>query len=285
MSADEAVQAHLTSPDDLEERAASILPHMVAAAARAAELIASRAGERGDLEWRVKGHADFVSDVDMAAERSIRDTLFQLVPDATVMGEELSPQDAPAAGAHFIVDPLDGTTNFLHGYPEYAVSIALVLDGVLAGGVVQNAATGERFTASIGRGAERDGVAISVSRNDDPARALVGTGFPFRNFVQVEAYLRQFEEVSRTTSGIRRAGSAALDLCDVACGRFDAFWELELKPWDFAAGVSIIREAGGIVTTADGSTVPYTPSSIVAGSSAMHPWLLEVVQRRKREKG
>jgi myo-inositol-1(or 4)-monophosphatase len=220
----------------------------------------------------------------MAAERSIRDTLRQLVPGSTVMGEELSPKDAPGEGTHFIVDPLDGTTNFLHGYPEYAVSIGLVLDGVLAGGVVQNAATGERFTASIGRGAERDGSRISVSGNQDPTRALIGTGFPFRSFAHVEAYLRQFEEVSRTTSGIRRAGSAALDLCDVACGRFDAFWELELSPWDFAAGVSIIREAGGIVTTADGSAVPYTPSSIVAGSAAMHPWLLQVVQQRKREK-
>ncbi len=279
------MQAHLTSPESYVERAAAILPHMVSAAARAADLIASRAGERADLEWRVKAHADFVSDVDMAAERSIRDSLGELVPGAAIMGEELSPRSAPGKGTHFIVDPLDGTTNFLHGYPEYAVSIALVLDGTLAGGVVQNAATGECFTASIGGGAERNGSRISVSRNSDPGRALIGTGFPFRSFAHVEMYLRQFEEVSRATSGIRRAGSAALDLCDVACGRFDAFWELELSPWDFAAGVLIIREAGGLVTTADGSAVPYTPSSIVAGSATMHPWLLEVVQLRKRENG
>lgn len=273
------MQAHLTSPEEYTERAAALLPHMVTAAARAADLIASRAGERADLEWRVKAHADFVSDVDTSAERIIRETLGLLVPGSSVMGEELSPGNVPGNGTHFIVDPLDGTTNFLHGYPEYAVSIALVLDGTLAGGVVRNAATGECFTAALGGGAERDGSRISVSPNHDPARALIGTGFPFRSFGQVKRYLRQFEEVSRATSGLRRAGSAALDLCDVACGRFDAFWELELSPWDFSAGVLIIREAGGIVTTLDGGDVPYTPSSIVAGSASMQPWLLGVLQK------
>jgi myo-inositol-1(or 4)-monophosphatase len=278
MSAERAVQAHLTSPHPHAERAAALLPHMITAAARAADLIASRAGDRANLEWRVKSHADFVSDVDTAAERAIRETLARLVPGSKVMGEELSPESVPGEGTHFIVDPLDGTTNFLHGYPEYAVSIALVIDGVLSAGVVQNAVTGECFSASIGNGAERNGARISVSRNADPARALIGTGFPFRSFTHVKRYLRQFEAVSRATSGIRRAGSAALDLCDVACGRFDAFWELELSPWDFSAGVLISREAGGIVTTIDGGDVPYTPSSIVAGSAAMHPWLLTVLR-------
>lgn len=271
------MQAHLTSPQQHTEVAGALVPHMITAAARAADLIARRAGERADLEWRVKAHADFVSDVDTAAERVIRETLRELVPDSSVMGEELSPESSPGEGTHFIVDPLDGTTNFLHGYPEYAVSIALVLDGALSAGVVQNAVTGECFTAFIGGGAERNGSRISVSRNTDPARALIGTGFPFRSFAHVERYLRQFEEVSRATSGLRRAGSAALDLCDVACGRFDAFWELELSPWDFAAGVLIVREAGGIVTTLDGGEVPYTASSIVAGSSSLHPWLLRLL--------
>jgi myo-inositol-1(or 4)-monophosphatase len=251
---------------------------MITAAARAADFIASRAGERADLEWRVKAHADFVSDVDTGAERIIRETLGELVPDSKVMGEELSPDSAPGEGTHFIVDPLDGTTNFLHGYPEYAVSIALVLDGALSAGVVQNAVTGECFTASVDGGAECNGSRISVSSNTDPARALIGTGFPFRSFAHVKRYLRQFEEVSRATSGIRRAGSAALDLCDVACGRFDAFWELELSPWDFSASVLIIREAGGIVTTVDGGEVPYTPSSIVAGSEVLQPWLLDLLR-------
>ena len=272
------MQARLTPLDPEGERAAALLPHMITAASRAAALIASRASERSALEWRVKAHSDFVSDVDTSAERLIRETLSELVAGASVMGEELSPETAPGAGAHFIVDPLDGTTNFLHGYPEYAVSIALVLDGVLSAGVVQNAATGELFTASIGAGAKRNGVPIAVSSNTDPARALIGTGFPFRSFAHVERYLRQFEAVSRATSGIRRAGSAALDLCDVASGRFDGFWELELSPWDFSAGILIIREAGGIVTTVDGTAVPYTPSSIVAGSPALHSWLLQLLQ-------
>lgn len=252
---------------------------MIAAAESAADLIASRSGTLAALEWRVKAHADFVSDVDMAAEQLIREMLVERVPGASVMGEELSPDATPGAGTSFIVDPLDGTTNFLHGYPEYAVSIALVLDGALAAGVVHNAATGERFTATLGGGAERDGAPIAVSPNADPSRALIGTGFPFRSFAHVERYLHQFEAVSRATSGLRRAGSAALDLCDVACGRFDGFWELELSPWDFAAGILVIREAGGIVTTVKGADVPYAPSSILAGSPAMHPWLLDTLNR------
>jgi myo-inositol-1(or 4)-monophosphatase len=251
---------------------------MVDAARAAADIIRRRAGDRAGLEWRNKAPSDFVSDVDMAAERAIRDVFAAAIPDARVMGEELSP-DAPLdARTVFIVDPLDGTTNFLHGYPEFAVSIAAVLDGVLSTGVVLNVATGEMFTATLGGGAFRDGAPITVSPIVEPARALVGTGFPFRMHDQLPDYLRQLDAVARATAGIRRAGSAALDLCDVACGRFEAFWELSLSPWDFSAGMLIIREAGGIVTTAAGDNVPLAPSSILAGNPTMHRWLLEVVQ-------
>ncbi|HEY9514828.1 MAG TPA: inositol monophosphatase family protein [Gemmatimonadaceae bacterium] len=272
------MQAYTPQSHAGDDRAASALPHMIAAAEAAAALIAARSNHRTGLEWRTKAHADFVSDVDTDSERLIRDMLLQRVPGASVIGEEFSPEMAPGAGAVFIVDPLDGTTNFLHGYPEYAVSIGLVLDGVLSAGVVHNAAVGGRFTALLGRGAQRDGTPISVSPITDPAKALIGTGFPFRSFGRVETYLRQFEAVSRGTSGLRRAGSAALDLCDVACGRFDGFWELELQPWDFAAGVLIVREAGGVVTTTAGGDVPFAPSSILAGSPATHEWLLETLR-------
>jgi myo-inositol-1(or 4)-monophosphatase len=251
---------------------------MIGAASAAADFIRSRAGDRAGLEWRSKAPSDFVSDVDTGAERVIRDAFQASIPDASIMGEELSPDAALDARTVIIVDPLDGTTNFLHGYPEYAVSIAAVLDGALSAGVVLNVALGELFTATLGGGAFLDGAPISVSPVDDPSRALIGTGFPFSRHDQLPTYLRQLGAVSRATAGVRRAGSAALDLCDVACGRFEAFWELSLSPWDFAAGMLIVREAGGTVTTVAGDDVPLEPSSILAGNRAMHPWLLETVR-------
>jgi myo-inositol-1(or 4)-monophosphatase len=258
-------------------RAAEVLEPMIDAARTAADFIRLRANDRAGLEWRSKAPSDFVSDVDTGAERLIRESFLGSIPDARVLGEELSPDAAPDARTLFIVDPLDGTTNFLHGYPEYAVSIAAVLDGVLSAGVVLNAASGELFTATLGGGAFRDAEPIAVSSVQEPARALIGTGFPFRRHDQLPVYLRQLDAVSRATAGVRRAGSAALDLCDVACGRFEAFWELSLSPWDFSAGTIIVREAGGIVTTATGGDVPIAPSSILAGSPAMHQWLLETL--------
>ena len=231
------------------------------------------------LTWELKGHADFVSAVDRSAEEAIRDILLDAVPDARIIGEELSPQSEVRddGGVAFVVDPLDGTTNFLHGYPEYAVSIAAVVGRDPVAGVVINVPAGERFTARRGEGAWRDGQRLRVSPITDPSRALIGTGFPFRNRDLVPLYARQFERVMRTTSGIRRAGSAALDLCDVACGRFEAFWELHLSAWDVAAGILMVREAGGLVTDLAGQDAPVAAGPIVAGSPAMHAWLLETI--------
>lgn len=256
----------------------ALLQQIAGAADAAARFIAERSRALAGLEWHAKARADFVSDVDTGAERIIRDALLGAIPDARIMGEELSPNAAPAAGFAFIVDPLDGTTNFLHGYPEYAVSIAALVDGALVAGVVRNAASGECFAATLGGGAFRDGERIAVSSITEPSRALIGTGFPFKTPEQLDAYLPQLAAVSRATAGVRRAGSAALDLCDVACGRFEGFWELTLSPWDFAAGTLIIREAGGVVTTATGAAVPFTASSILAGSPVMHRWLLATLE-------
>ena len=242
-------------------------------------MIAEAAETGSTLEWGIKGHADFVSDVDRAAEQAIRDLLLDALPGARIVGEELSPEthvgDAP--GVVFVVDPLDGTTNFLHGYPEYAVSIGALIDGRPAAAVVVNVPTGERFTAVRGEGAWRDDAPIRVSSIVDPIRALIGTGFPFRNRELVPEYLGQFERIMRTTAGVRRSGSAALDLCDVACGRFDAFWELHLSPWDIAAGLLIVREAGGLVTDLRGRDAPVGAGPIVAGNPTMHAWLLGVL--------
>jgi myo-inositol-1(or 4)-monophosphatase len=216
--------------------------------------------------------------VDTAAEETIREIVAREVPGAVVIAEEGSPEQQAGAAVTFVVDPLDGTTNFLHGYPEYAVSVAVLVERAPACGVVLNVAAGELFTAAAGDGARRNGERIHVSTIAEPPRALVGTGFPFKHQELLDAYQRQFAAVLRRTAGIRRAGSAALDLADVACGRFDAFWELVLMPWDFAAGALLVREAGGIITTLDGADPPLAPSAIVAGNPAMYEWLLGLLR-------
>ena len=254
-----------------------LLAAVIDAASQAAAGIARRAGEVRTLDVRFKSPSDFVSDVDVEAETLIRQRLEHEFPGCSFLGEELSPDASAAEGLVFIVDPLDGTTNFLHGYPEYAVSIAAAFDGELIAGVVHNAATGEVFFARRGEGAFRDGTPIRVSTTSEPARALIGTGFPFRAVDVLNDYVHQFYAVARATSGIRRAGAAALDLADVACGRFDAFWEPLLSAWDFAAGALLVREAGGTVTALDGGPLPLQRSSILAGNPALHRWLRDTI--------
>ena len=225
-----------------------------------------------------KGAADFVTEVDRAAETKIVEEIGRHFPAARVIGEELSPEAAwSGAGLAFVADPLDGTTNFLHGYPQYAVSIAALVDSALVAAVVLNVTTYECFTAIVGRGAFLNDDTISVSSLTDTSRALVGTGFPFKQPELLDRYSRHFIAVSRETAGIRRAGSAALDLADVACGRFDGFWELDLAPWDIAAGILLVREAGGIVTGWDGSFRDISAGPVVAGNPDIHPWLLRTL--------
>jgi myo-inositol-1(or 4)-monophosphatase len=256
----------------------TLLATCVAAAARGAEIIRRGAETRGSLTWENKSPTDFVSDVDRTSERAINEIVVSRHPDARVLGEELTPSTDDRAGLVFVADPLDGTTNFLHGYPWYAVSIAALVDGEPMAGVILNAATGELFSATAGGGARRSGQPIHVSSIDEPARAIIGTGFPFKTPHLVDAYMRSLPVVMRDVAGIRRAGSAALDLADVACGRFDAFWELTLAPWDVAAGILLVREAGGIVTDVSGAPATVGHTSIVAGNPAMHAWVLERVR-------
>jgi len=219
----------------------------------------------------------------MAAEDVIRTSLARAIPGSIVVGEELSPDEASSAGIAFMVDPLDGTTNFLHGYPEYAVSIGALIDGELSAGVVLNVPYGDEFTATLGGGAFRNGERLAVSRIVDPSRALIGTGFPFKHPEFLEPYQRQFATVISNTAGVRRAGAAALDLADVASSRFDAFWELMLAPWDMAAGILLVREAGGIVTDLEGRAARVQHGPIVAGNPEMHAWLLTQVGAATRE--
>jgi myo-inositol-1(or 4)-monophosphatase len=261
-----------------------LLATCVAAAVKAADVIRAASERLADITWEAKGPADFVSAVDRGAEDVIRGMIAQRHPDAVLIAEESAPS-AEQGDLTFVVDPLDGTTNFLHGFPWYAVSIAALLRGEQVAGAVLNVATGELFTAVRGGGARRNGQPIHVSGISEPSRALVGTGFPFKHREGIAPYLGILPRLMESTAGLRRAGSAALDLCDVACGRFDAFWELRLAPWDVAAGTLMIREAGGIVTDLQGRPAPVASGPIVAGNPVMHAWLLEQLQPREEGTG
>jgi myo-inositol-1(or 4)-monophosphatase len=252
----------------------------VAAAARAAEIIRAGAANRASLTWESKSVSDFVSDIDRNAEQAINEIVASRHPDARVLGEEFSPAMSDRAGLVFVADPLDGTTNFLHGFPWYAVSIAALVDDEIIAGVVLNAANGELFTATAGGGARVNGQPIAVSTIDEPRRALLGTGMPFKDDSRIDEYLLMLPRIMGDTAGIRRPGAAALDLADVACGRFEAFWEMRLAPWDIAAGILLVREAGGIVTDLAGAPCPVAHTGVVAGNPAMHAWLLERVSAR-----
>jgi myo-inositol-1(or 4)-monophosphatase len=247
------------------------------AAARAAAYIRSARPPRVE-HWTEKGRHDFVTEVDRACEALITEAVTRDVPGSRVVGEELAPELAASGDVVWIVDPLDGTTNYLHGYPQYAVSIGCVVSGALGVGVVHDVARDLVYRAWSGGGAWVGDQRLAVSPETVPGRALVGTGFPFKDQAPLEVYLRQFAAVMERTSGIRRAGAAALDLADLAAGRFDAFWELSLAPWDVAAGVVLVREAGGRVTRLDGSEDVLGHGAVVAGNPALHAWLIDLLR-------
>ncbi|MDQ6872961.1 MAG: inositol monophosphatase [Gemmatimonadota bacterium] len=263
-----------TDRDNLE-----LLDVALEAARAGAEVIRDATAHRDKLVWETKSRSDFVSEVDKASEQRIVEIVKRRIPEAVVLGEELSPGAVSANGLVVIADPLDGTTNFLHGYPEYAVSIAIAHDGEVCAGVVLNVPRRDEFTAVKGGGAFLNQQRIRVSSLRESGRALIGTGFPFKTLELLPQYMAQFSLVMRGTAGIRRAGSAALDLCNVACGRFDAFWELTLAPWDVAAGTLMVQEAGGIVTDLEGIPARPVAGAFVAGNPAMHAWLLQTVKR------
>jgi myo-inositol-1(or 4)-monophosphatase len=256
--------------------------HLLDLADRAAQVAAAylRDADRPRPDaWDRKARNDFATEIDREAERRIAELLLAGAPGSVVMGEELTP--AGATGGEpgrvtWVVDPLDGTTNFLHDYPAYAVSVAAAVDGVLVAGVVVDAVRDLTYRAALGEGASCNGQRIRVSAITEPPLALIGTGFPFKAPAseRMDEYLAQFRRVLHVTSGIRRAGSAALDLAHVAEGRLDGFWEIGLAPWDVAAGVVLVREAGGVVTDFAGAAIPLAPGDVVAGSPALHAWLL-----------
>ncbi len=249
------------------------------AASAAAAHIRDAAPPSDPSDWTAKSSRDFVTEVDRGAERLIAGLLLDGAPGSGILGEELTPDGVTSAGLVWIVDPLDGTTNFLHGYPQYAVSIAAAVDGVLEAAIVHDVPRDIAYHAVRGGGAWEGERRLAVSPIKDPAFALIGTGFPFKDVSRLDAYLAQFARVAAATSGIRRAGAAALDLADVAAGRLDAFWEQRLSAWDMAAGTLLIREAGGRVTDFAGREAGTEHGPLVAGGPSMHAWLLEAVTR------
>ena len=246
------------------------------AASRAGNYLLSIGRPTDPTAWIRKGRANFVTEIDRRAEKLIREVLLGGAPESRVVGEELSP-DVVTTGLVWIVDPLDGTTNFLHGVPGYAVSIAGAIDGVLEVGVVLELPSLRMFRASRGGGAWVGDQRLSVSAISDPADALIGTGFPFTDFGHLEEYIGQLRRIIEETSGVRRPGAAALDLAAVAAGAFDGFWEQRLSAWDIAAGIVLVREAGGTVTDFTGRDLSVEHASVVAGNPAIHQWLLRQV--------
>jgi myo-inositol-1(or 4)-monophosphatase len=253
-----------------------LLNRAVLAAERAGRYIRTVERRGTPASWTLKGTRDFVTEVDRRAEQIIVEALTSGSPGGRIVGEELSP-DLVTEGLVWIVDPLDGTTNFLHGYPCYAVSIAAAIDGVLEAGVVHHVPHNEMYVATRDGGAWLGKQRLSVSAIGDPEFALIGTGFPFRDLTRLDEYQHQFGRVASATSGIRRAGAAAIDLADVAAGRFEGFWEQRLSAWDIAAGMLLIREAGGLVTDLSGRSLGIEHSSVVAGNPAIHDWLLKTM--------
>ncbi|HEY4649205.1 MAG TPA: inositol monophosphatase family protein [Gemmatimonadales bacterium] len=247
------------------------------AALQAGDYLRRAQRPHGPADWTRKGNRDYVTEVDRTAEHMISDVLTNGVPGGRIIGEELSPT-LQTHGLVWVVDPLDGTTNFLHDYPSFAVSIAAAVDGVLEAAVVHHVPMRQTYYASRGGGAWLDGQRLHVSTITAPEFALIGTGFPFRDLSGLESYQRQFAAVAAATSGIRRPGAASIDLADVAAGRFDGFWEQRLSAWDIAAGMLLIREAGGKVTNLEGRNIGIEHTEVVAGNPAIHTWLLDVLQ-------
>jgi myo-inositol-1(or 4)-monophosphatase len=248
----------------------------IQAARRAGEIIVRGLNRLHRLEVRAKGQNDFVSEIDTAAERDIIETVRRRYPQHAFLAEE-SGQSGDDNEFVWIIDPLDGTTNFLHGYPQFAVSIGVQRRGRMEHAVVYDPMRQELFTASRGEGAQLDGKRIRVSPHIGLERSLVGTGFPYRSNLQwLDPYMAMLKAVIQETAGIRRPGSAALDLAYVAAGRLDAFWELGLSPWDTAAGTLLITEAGGMVGRLNGSEYK-NESDIVAGTPKVYAPLLELL--------
>ena len=255
-----------------------ITSQVAAIARKAAAFIMAERQHFSEGKVEVKGRNDFVSYVDKGSERIIVSELKSLLPEAGFIAEE-GTETRSEARLRWVIDPLDGTTNFIHGMPFFAVSIALLDGNEPLVGVVYEMNRDEMFTAWKGGGAYLNDVRISVSETPEVASSLIGTGFPYYDYHLLDAYLNLFKHLMQYSRGLRRPGSAATDLAYVACGRFDAFYEYSLSPWDVAAGVLLVTEAGGIVTDFKGGDEHIFGKTIIACNGGVHGEILELANR------
>ncbi len=248
-------------------------------AARTGGNVISRAFEQVDkVEVESKGTNDFVTNIDIAAEEAIIETIRKSYPAHSIVGEETGVSEGSDSDFQWIIDPIDGTTNFVKGIPHFAVSIALKVKGKLDQAVIFDPIRGELFTASRGKGAQLNGFRIRVKQHKELTGAVLATGFPFKHKQHTAAYMNMFQAMFEKASDLRRAGSAALDLAYVAAGRVDGFFEIGLKPWDTAAGELLVIEAGGLVTDFTGGHNYSNSGNIVASSPRLLKEILKDIR-------
>lgn len=250
------------------------------AARKAGEIVARATDQLDTLEVKEKSANDFVTEIDQASEKEVVYHISKAFPDHSFLGEEGGVQGNPDSDYQWVIDPLDGTTNFVHGIPHFAVSIACFYKGQPEHAVILDPVRREEFTASRGKGAQLNGRRIRVSSRKSLDGSLIGTGIPFKSRSEpfIPAYTKSLEAVAKQTAGIRRAGAASLDLAYVAAGRLDAFWEIGLSKWDIAAGVLLIRECGGLISDFSGGNRYLESGNIVAGNPKCFKGLLQTVQ-------
>lgn len=256
----------------------AIINVMVAAARKAGRSLKRDFGEVEHLQVSLKGPANFVSAADKRAEEIVCGELAKARPGYGFLCEESGRRDGSDRTHTWIVDPLDGTTNFLHGIPQFAISIALAREGTILAGIVYNPATDELFVAERGKGAFLNDERLRVAARQRLADAIVACGLPHRGKGDLELFRSEFAAVQEKVAGLRRFGAASLDLAWVAAGRFDAYWERDIAPWDMAAGILLVREAGGFVTDADGGDDMLAKGHLVAGNEIMHRELLRLIR-------
>ena len=250
----------------------ALLNVAVMAARRGGDTLVRSLKKLDKIKVEQKGRNDFVSEADRTAEHAVIETIQKHYPDHAILAEESGQQGE--SEYVWVIDPLDGTTNFLHAFPVFCVSIAVLHNGRPEHACVYDPLRQELYTASRGQGAQLDGRKIRVSKLSSLERALIGTGFPYRDSnLAMDPYMNMFRKALENTAGVRRPGSAALDLCYVAAGRFDGFWETGLKSWDMAAGALLIREAGGIISGLDGSENFLETGHVLAGTPKVYTGL------------
>jgi len=256
--------------------ASNLIQVMIDATRKAGRKLARDFGEVAELQVSKKGPADFVSAADMKAEQVLVEELSRLRPGYGFLAEERGAVEGTDKSHRWIIDPLDGTTNFLHAIPHYCISVALEREGELVAGVIHNPATNEIFWAEKGKGAFLNNEKrLRVAARKHLDESVLATGIPFLGKPGHGQFLKELHQITQRVAGVRRFGSAALDLAYVAAGRFDGFWERDLKPWDMAAGALMIIEAGGKVTTADGEPYRSESTTILAANTDIHPLVLE----------